>query len=334
MTELLAKYFSGNISEDEKKSLLDWREENDHNAEKFFEYSSTWYHEGIVEPDHLSNNREAFRKVEAKLSLSGASSEPTERSIDFKKFMRYAASVILLAAVSYFLYNQVPQSEMIEVATSAGETNEVVLPDGSKVSMDENSIISYSSPFDDKARNVTFSGKGFFDIVKDPKREFTVLTNESKIKVLGTSFLVESNTRKQETKVVVETGKVGVSGLFSSVDQKLGAVELIPGQAGLVSAKEKITTYENTDANYLAWKTHLLDFDKSNLAYVFETLEDTYHIDIDLTEQSIANCQLSATYDHQPISSIMEILTQTFDLNLKKINDHKYQVSGTGCSPI
>lgn len=331
MTELLAKYFSGNISDAEKQKVLDWRNESQQNAEEFFEYASVWNLPGFEKKNELNGSRIILDEI--LLKSEGKSPSRTEQhTFSIRPYIKYAAVFAVAVLGAYLLYNRAGVSDKIEVATALGETRNITLADGSQVYLNESSSLVYDDNEDKAMREVFLTGKAFFEVERDESRPFIVRTNESEVKVLGTSFLVHSNQQQQQTEVVVETGKVVVSALASAQNEPV--VELVRGEVGKVKLSERrVVKSKNADVNYLSWKTRRLKFEKDDLQYVFDILEKTYFIDIEVDNAQINNCKLSAVYDRKSIQSIIEIVSQTFDLEMQAIGDNKFKLSGGGCSP-
>ncbi len=326
MSELLAKYFSGNLSEAEQKKVLSWRNENEQNAEEFFEFAAAWNQPALVKNSTSDDTQIIFDKLVS-------SSNPTNvveinRTSNFRTYLRYAA-VVLLAVLGSYIYLDT-KTDLIEVATGKSEVRNLTLSDGSIVYLNENSKVVYTEKFNGDTREVLLTGKAFFEVKRDETKPFIVKTNDSEIKVLGTSFLVNANSVQKQTEVVVATGKVAVSSLKLTKENK---IELVPGDVGKVSQSGKnIVKYKNENPNYLSWKTKVLNFNKAKLDHVFEVLEETYLLDIDVSNSTINDCRLSAKYDNQSIESIMEIMSETFNLKMERVNSDSYKVSGDGCA--
>ena len=77
------------------------------------------------------------------------------------------------------------------VTIPPGERFAIILSDGTKVYLNSNSYIKYPVSFEKDKREVTISGRAYFDVSKS-KIPFIVNTTDMKIEVLGTSFDVES----------------------------------------------------------------------------------------------------------------------------------------------
>jgi transmembrane sensor len=70
--------------------------------------------------------------------------------------------------------------------------------------------LSYSEGSNKKRREVTLTGKAFFEIVKNKEKPFLVYSYGLATKVLGTSFMIDASEENKDIKVEVRTGTVAV----------------------------------------------------------------------------------------------------------------------------
>jgi ferric-dicitrate binding protein FerR (iron transport regulator) len=97
-----------------------------------------------------------------------------------------------------------------------------------------------------------------------------------------------------------------------------------------VKSNQELSKKQNEDANYMAWQTKRLVYEKALLGKVVYDLNRTFHADIRLETAGLQNCLLTATYEGQSLESIIRILGKT--LNLKAIrNGETIVLSGSPC---
>ena len=87
---------------------------------------------------------------------------------------RAAATIIVILGIGYLTQQYVlPFSNMI--AIQAGEeVQQVILPDGSKVSLNSNSELIYPEKFKHYNREVLLSGEAFFEVEAIPNAAFLI----------------------------------------------------------------------------------------------------------------------------------------------------------------
>jgi len=112
-------------------------------------------------------------------------------------FIRVAAMALLIlgiGAVTIYMNNSGYFSKKISAATSIDEKNIVVnLPDGSKISLNRNSVLTYRENFGKRNRNVELTGEAFFEIAPDASKPFIIDAGKADVRVVGTSFNVITN---------------------------------------------------------------------------------------------------------------------------------------------
>ncbi|MBK7131283.1 MAG: FecR domain-containing protein [Bacteroidales bacterium] len=108
----------------------------------------------------------------------------------------------------------------------------ISLPDGSKISLNRNSQLTYRENFGKKNRNVKLTGEAFFEIAPDASKPFIIDAGKADVRVVGTSFNVITNNTESEVEVYVKTGKVILSDKSGSQ-----SIALEPGFVGKMDSK-------------------------------------------------------------------------------------------------
>ncbi len=230
-------------------------------------------------------------------------------------YQRIAAAVILLFAAASVLWVLKPfeKTDYHEIAIYSPNGEEVVLPDGSTVTLSAESSIAYTSPFRSDQRSVRFSGEAFFQIQGDPKWPFVVETVDITVKVIGTAFNVRSWPGQQVSFVDVSSGTVEVAA--NSVD--LSPVKIVCGHRAVYDHKNGLLEKRMADPNFLSWKTRKIEFQNVPLNHVFETLENVYRVKIQVSDVSILNERMGATFSHNTLEYITGVVCETFELECK-----------------
>ena len=102
---------------------------------------------------------QAERSLYKRLAIEEAKQN---RTLAIHRWMKYAAiiTVILLTGtgITYWIgQNALINNKMIAVA-SEGNVEEIVLPDGTKVWLNQSAVLKYPREFSDKERNVYLEG--------------------------------------------------------------------------------------------------------------------------------------------------------------------------------
>lgn len=324
---LFDKYFAGECTDIEAKTIHQWTNSKPENKSIYNEYYQLWLisesNKSDVDIDSEWNNFEVkvFDKSETTTKTIPLHSE--KRSSKF--FLRIAASITLVFALSVLAYYFSGSKYQKIVATNT--VIESVLPDGSQVSLNANSKIEYPKTFEKDTRKVKLDGEAFFDVSHDKTKPFIIEAGDVSIEVLGTSFYVKTNKITNKTDVIVKTGRVAVF----ETKNKESKVVLEPGQKTEFSAKEtEHQIIENNDINFLSWKTMNLSFDNSPLSQVIEDINKVYHVEMKVTKPTINNCLITVSFENQNLESVLKILESTLNLEIKKTKS-SIEISGEGC---
>ncbi len=238
---------------------------------------------------------------------NSADTENKKRYNSFYKLSKIAASVILILGLSVSVYVLFTSKSTINIQ-SENMIKTVTLPDGSAVTLNINSHLSYPEKFAENNRIVEFDGEAFFKISKNPQKPFIIKTDKARIKVLGTSFNV--NTDKKKTEVVVKTGKVEFKNILSIQNK----VVLTSGEKGILSSG-KIVKVKNKNPNYLSWKTHFFTYENKKLKTIVSDINEAYRVNIIFKDADIGEIVTGKTsFNNYTVETIIEIICETHHL--------------------
>ncbi|SOD92971.1 FecR family protein [Spirosoma fluviale] len=269
---------------------------------------------------------------------------------------RYGVAASVLVVLGLFGWHQLRPSanktpetytELVAQATeSLSEVNNttdrpvrVDLPDKSTITLYPKSRVSFDRQFAGTKREIYLSGKGFFEVVKNPSKPFYVYANGLITKVLGTSFTVQAYDGAGQMKVVVRTGKVAV---FTQKEvalnpkketYKLDGIVLTPNQQ-IVYSTEKIqlkkSLIENPVLLEQASQKQQFAFKRTPIADVFATLEQSYGVPIVFDKDLMRACYLTAAFTDEPLFEKLDLICKTINASYKQV-DGTIQISSNGC---
>lgn len=168
------------------------------------------------------------------------------------------------------LKNEVMYNELI--VPRGGEFN-LTLEDGTKVRLNADSRLRYPVKFVGKERRVEVEGEAFFEVMRNEHMPFVVVCSGIKMKVLGTSFNVNSYTDEPVIRATLITGKLEVS----VADKK---VVLLPGVQSQVNVKTlEMKTEEVNTRMYTAWMDNKFSFKNKALNLILADLSRWYDVE-------------------------------------------------------
>ena len=321
--DLLAKYFAGEHTAREAEAVEKWAAHSAKNQEQLEQLHILWLDTGTVaagpEAVGVFNEDLAWQKVKAK-KLSAVSQSAGGGAF---WFLRIAASVLVLLALGYLLKNFVLDTRQLEMV-AAEEVQNLQLADGSSITLNKASVLTYPSKFNADRRVVTLRGEAFFEVEHNPERPFVVQAAETTIEVLGTSFNVAMDGGSVE--VTVETGKVRFSAGAEETILSAGQRAVYARTVGIGEASGQ----EDVAGADQYWRTRRLSFAGHSLAQVVASLEKAFEVDIQLENRALANCSLTVTFEDDSLENMLDVIALTLELEVNR-KGNIIVLSGKGC---
>jgi transmembrane sensor len=229
----------------------------------------------------------------------------------------YAAILIVIVFLStLFIWNpEKPVKEIFTYSTQNAERKTIDLPDGSTVTLNCGSEISFPKEFTGKERNVTLNGEAFFTVTKNLK-PFVVSTENARAKVLGTEFDVWA--RGNETRVVVKQGVVNLS----SGRKKDKGVNLVRNQASAIENEEFVKHAKEVDTDMmLGWMQGKLIFNETPATEMAEELERFYNISLNIKNAEVKNMSITGTFSSSNVDSVLTMISMALGCKYSSSND-------------
>ncbi len=284
------------------------------------ELVQVWDLLALVDPVPGSPEKEeVWQRVSADIAtgrpiLTPASSPTVTHDIAARRRFRSAAPLAIAATLAVAVGLGVWQSRPVIVQAPLGEQLAVTLPDGSTAELNAGSSLEYARGFrrliglPAASRDVELNGEAYFSVVRSGK-PFTVTTDEARVTVLGTSFVVRAHRGEPDgTLVGVESGRVRVEPVSSLGDS---AVELVAGQETLVRRDSNTPPVAGpVDIERLTlWRSGGLALVNLPLDAIFRELERRYAVDIRLRGVAVGEERLAVYYPERPsIESVLNDL--------------------------
>ncbi|SEA59854.1 FecR family protein [Chitinophaga terrae (ex Kim and Jung 2007)] len=182
----------------------------------------------------------------------------------------------------------------------AGKKYDVVLPDGSLVSLNAATTLSFPSKFEGRNREISVNGEAYLKIAPQARQPFLVHLPHTTVEVLGTSFNINSYDNSK-IRVCLVDGKVKV---------KAGKKEVLvkPGQQAIFN--EQTTSLRTQPFNAtveLGWQKGLYSFSDTPLNEVCESIFRWYGVKAVLDNQDLNKRKFSALLEKStPLSFLLE----------------------------
>lgn len=228
------------------------------------------------------------------------------------KIMSAVASVVLLLGISNYLafregYKRI-NSQMIEMVNPLGMKSSIVLSDGTKVTLNAGTTLSYPNAFVSGKREVEVSGEAFFEVAHKDNCPFIVKADHLNVCVLGTKFNVKAYKEENNIEITLTEGRVGV-GLDSHKRQEM--IYLKPEQQ-LLFDKTRLSFHKHrVNLNYyISWTKGEFHFNSLTFQEIATQLERNFNVHIDITLPELKQIVFSGDFVRgENLEQILRVMT-------------------------
>ena len=310
--KIIEKILSNSASEAEIEEFNSWLEESGENREFYLRVKALW------KKLDATNNDIGFDKVIAKENII---SKIKLRQKSQTRKMRYwisaAASVLLLIGTGYaiFFSNNIINKSIV-YNSQQNEVLNILLPDSSKVWLNENSSLVVAKSFNNRNRKIVLHGEAYFEVARNEEKVFKIISGRTTTKVLGTSFNLK-NDEKNNVQLIVNNGKVQFYTRFSFKNREIYSA----GEKGeYLFSEGEIQHDNNTDLNYISWKTGILSFSDTPFNEVCKVISRHYKVPVKTIVDN-KSLLLTGTFRNEDLEDILSTIAITFDIKIEKAEE-------------
>lgn len=219
----------------------------------------------------------------------------------------------------------------ILMATSIGQQQTSVLPDGSSIILNTNSKveIDYSAAM----RKIRLlSGEAVFDVVADKKRPFIVYAGNGVIRAVGTVFSVriENNAvNVAVTKGAVELSNIAIKPAQDKLPINTAAGFIKSGHVGILSDQKTLivpVSVEKIHAD-LSWQTGLLTFSGEPLDEVIAEVSRYTTLDISILDPKLHDLRIGGMFPIGDMDALFEALEVGFGIVAERPSTNEVTLS-------
>lgn len=307
MDDLHTKYLNNTLS---PKELIQLREDLKTMSDEVLEQQmlNAWIDSGkVAEPVPSEKSKRIKSRIDNDLW-------PKNHSLFNHTYFRIASIMLipLLVLTSLYFYRQstvVASSDMI-VEVGKGEHVSLVLPDGTAVSINSESTLSYNPiHFNKDERRIKFDGEAFFSVTPNKQVPFIVSTKDMNLEVLGTKFNILSRDFYESIEVSLLEGHVLLSSLLSKNKQ-----ELFPNQKAIFQKSTgRFTVINENDNASTAWLSGDLVFKNRPFEEVIKSIEVSFDVSFRFIDCDTLNRDLfTGTFSSRDLKEALEILQKSY----------------------
>lgn len=252
-------------------------------------------------------------------------------SIQAWKLLGLAASIVIVLGLAVYSFTLKPTIEELKPITfihkqaPLGGRVTTRLPDGSLVTLNSGSQISFPSEFE-TTREVQLDGEAFFEVVKNPEKPFYVKMSGDMVQVLGTSFNIRSYPEDDQVRISVATGRV-------SYTSRSGENMILEKDEEVIYSTSNRTLRKSTinKVQAFGWKDKILYFDSRPFKDIVLELERWYGVKIQIEGDLEHRGPYSGEFYNASLEEVLKGLSFVYRFNysiqedqitLKSINNN------------
>jgi len=311
--DLLVKYLLDEATSAERDIVNEWVNEDADHLKYFNHFKFIWDTSKQLAAKSQVDENAAWERFQQRVQ------QPQQKAIIHSIGNRFpllrVAAILLIAITSaftaWYFWDAAQPAKQLAITTT-GNILKDTLSDGSVVTLNKNSEISYPEKFKGNKRPITLKGEAFFDVAPDKSKPFVITVNDITVTVVGTSFNIKSKNGK--TEVIVETGVVKVT-------RKNKTIELRPKEKTVVTDADTTLQPEKVEGKlYNYYRTKSFWCDDTPLWQLVEALNEAYDTHIVIGREELRNVPISAAFEEEELSTVLRIIAKTLELDIEENN--------------
>lgn len=264
----------------------------------------------------------------------------------WRKVWKWSAAAAIVLGVYFVADWWNTDSSLMVYETEYGETQEIVLDDGTKVSLNAHSKLIWNKDWEgNKVRKVKLQGEAFFDVSHvsmegekgtELKMPFEVQTSDLTINVLGTAF--NASQRRGKTEVYLERGIVALElnkdetpSLDAAEKEPTGpegmqldssrVIHMSPGDLVSFSSDENTLVQKKMEATeeHSAWREGTLSYRDVEFRIMLQNLEDIYGKSFEVDDQELLSKRVNFGVPFENWETVTEMMEMMLKIEITGI---------------
>lgn len=307
---LYRRYVDDLYTTEDARQLLDSLPNSD-DHEILNELSSDIWEEAATQQPLTDLEREHYKREARQLLKRIEHKKRTWfRRISIVAVSTAAIVCLALGGMHYLKHLNERQIIYMEAATSYGERKQILLPDGTQLTLNSCSHVRYPNNFIGEERKIELEGEGYFQVHRNEEQPFIVSTRRFDVRVLGTCFDIKSYSSDEVVSVEVESGKV-------QVDLPEAMMRLKGKEQVLINTISGEYSKRREDRPVAIWKKGGLRFNSTPIRDVAKELERVYNCRITFADGQFNNL-ISGEHDNKSLEAVLQSIEYTSGIRYKK----------------
>ena len=312
--DLLVKYLVNETNEEETLMVEHWIQASDENKKQFEQFLLIWEQSlQLATPTPIKVD-DAWMRMQQRMKPTGNKTTVAPIKAFNKNWLRVAAAIIIVVCAGWLGYVLVAKNNVEQIASvTIASANKVItdtLPDGSVITVNKNSKVSYPSTFKGNSREVALNGEAFFKVTPNKDKPFIIHVNDVTVRVVGTSFNIKSENGK--TEVIVETGIV-------QVIKNTHTIRLLPKEKVITQWKDSTLAKDTVqDELYNYYRSKEFICNNTPLQSLVETLNEAYNTNIIIENDTLKDLPITTVFKDESLDNILAVISETFKIKIEK----------------
>ncbi len=291
--ELLYRYFNHEVTADERSQVRQWVEESPENRQSYlreralFDATTLLAEEPLAQPGR-------FRRILWRAS----------------KVAAVAVVTLLMSYLAQTLFFE-PVYPMQELTVPAGQQLNLTLADGTSIWLNSKTTLRYPACFSGDERRVEIDGEAYCSVVHNANMPFHVVTPHGEVRVLGTTFNVESYS----TDSIFRTSLIE-----GSVEMIAGGRSMIlsPGQIGSVDVNGHSRIAAIDDYDEFRWTEGIISLKNDSFEEIMRKFEKYYGVRISVEDKKFDGIAYSGKfYQVDGVRYALRVLQRDIDFEFE-----------------
>jgi ferric-dicitrate binding protein FerR (iron transport regulator) len=274
--DILRRYIEGDADAGEERQVILWLEENPEHVGEYLKLRK------LYNLQLWNMEKPADTGVSSAIpDVSGSKSSGKMYADLFK----IAVALLIGILGTLFIVDREPKDELMTqtLRVPPGQRAELLLSDGTEVWLNSGSTLVYPEKFSKTKRELKLDGEGYFKVIKNREKPFTVKTSQYDVHVSGTEFNVKAYRRSHVFEAALLNGSIEIASSSGGERVRMAPDEQVSLRDGML-VKDTINDY-----NYFKWREGLLCIENESIASLFAKLELYYDVKIEVKKTSLLN---------------------------------------------
>lgn len=325
---LIGRFLKGELTVAEEKMLLEWIDQSPRH-EALFRKEQERLLNSLAKADDPDADRQ-WRQLSFRIKQNQIIRKNRLKPLWFRLSIPAAAALCMLALLTWLLLDLGPARDSklaagtTIITTQNGERKTLLLSDGTKVTLNANSRLTFPKTFPKRLRRIGLSGEAFFEVVPNRKAPFIVHTAALDVRVLGTAFNVQAFPDAEEVNTTLVHGKVVLEKEVNS--QKTTLEEMDPNDHVVFHIHDqKIMKQKQANLEqYIGWKDGKLIFLNASIEEMAKKLELWYNVRVRIQGENLKKSHFTGTFTNETVDEALRLLQISFpfEFTVNKINEN------------